>query len=67
MIKKENSKESVNDRKHSEKYNFYELTGKILDMEEPAFYKDIIPLSEIEKSWFFSVLDDSKVDYFLNR
>ena len=67
VIKKENSKESVNDRKHSEKYNFYELTGKILDMEEPAFYKDIIPLSEIEKRWLLSVLDDSKVDYFLNR
>ena len=31
----------ADDRKHSEeeysKYNFYELTGKILDMEEPAF------------------------------
>ena len=67
VINKENSKESVNDRKHSEKYNFYELTGKILDMEEPAFYKDIIPLSEIEKRWLLSVLDDSKVDYFLNR
>ena len=67
VIKKENSKESVNDRKHSEKYNFYELTGKILDMEEPAFYKDIIPLSEIEKRGLLSVLDDSKVDYFLNR
>lgn len=67
VIKKENSKESVNDRKHSEKYNFYELTGKILDVEEPTFYKDIIPLSEIEKRWLLSVLDDSKVDYFLNR
>ena len=71
VIEKENSKALADDRKHSEeeysKYNFYELTGKILDMEEPAFYKDIIPLSEIEKRWLLSVLDDSKVDYFLNR
>ena len=53
VIKKENSKALADDRKHSEecsKYNFYELTGKLLNVEEPAFYRDIIPLSEIEKT-----------------
>ena len=63
VIEKENSKALADDRKHSEeeysKYNFYELTGKLLNVEEPAFYRDIIPLSEIEKRWMLSVLDDS--------
>ena len=70
VIKKENSKALADDRKHSEecsKYNFYELTGKLLNVEEPAFYRDIIPLSEIEKRWVLSVLDDSKAKYFLSQ
>lgn len=30
-----------------------------------AFYKDIVPLSEIEKRWLLSVINDSKIGYFL--
>ena len=71
VIEKENSKALADDRKHSEeeysKYNFYELTGKLLNVEEPAFYRDIIPLSEIEKRWMLSVLGDSKAKYFLSQ
>ncbi len=51
VIEKENSKALADDRKHSEeeysKYNFYELTGKILGYGRSLlFIKDIIPLSK---------------------
>lgn len=53
--------------KDREKQIFYECTKKVPKASSVSFYRDIIPLSQVEKRWLLSVLDDSKAGYFLSK
>ena len=65
VIKEKEVDNKKQGEKINKKYIFYEYSQKKMKESDLAFYKDIVPLSEIEKRWLLSVINDSKIGYFL--